>query len=288
VSNLRIRSGELPPVPDVARDPELGKAIKDAQAEMERLIRLGELQNDPIRHPIQALSVHLDALLKLSTAHSQALTRQSGGAAFTDEQVNDIGRRLLGSCQTWSRSLLRGALWKSWSAIAATVLIATILGFGAGWSYRGDLLGPVSKVIAEIAPNSRQIFAADNDWHLPTKDNPQPNVGKEKAEAASKEVGGIVLLPGFGDIEMKGTPTDWNDFAALYGKARLVAAIRQALMEQGIDMEEIKKPKVTQEMRDLARQTTVIQQNDAQINQAREAHRQAEEHSHDNSRGIER
>jgi hypothetical protein len=60
------------------------------------------------------------------------------------------------------------------------------------------------------------------------------------------------------------------------------------LMEQGIDMEEIKKPKATQEMRDLARQTTVIQQNDAQINQAREAHRQAEEHSHDNSRGIER
>ena len=155
-------------------------------------------------------------------------------------------------------------------------------------AYNAGNLGPVSKVIAEIAPNSRQIFAADNDWHLPTKDNPQPNVGKEKAEAASKEVGGIVLLPGFGDIEMKGTPTDWNDFAALYGKARLVAAIRQALMEQGIDMEDIKKPKVTQEMRDLARQTTVIQQNDAQINQAREAHRQAEEHSHDNSRGIER
>jgi hypothetical protein len=95
VSNLRIRSGELPSVPDVALDPELGKAIKDAQAEMERLIQLGELQNDPIRHPIQALSVHLDALLKLSTAHTQALTRQSGGAAFTDEQIDDIGRRLL-------------------------------------------------------------------------------------------------------------------------------------------------------------------------------------------------
>jgi hypothetical protein len=139
VSNLRIRSGELPPVPDVALDPELGKAIKDAQAEMERLIQLGELQNDPIRHPIQALSVHLDALLKLSTAHGQALTRQSGGAAFTDQQIDDIGRRLLGSCQTWSRSLVRGALWKSWSAIAATVLVAAVLGFGAGWSYRGDL-----------------------------------------------------------------------------------------------------------------------------------------------------
>jgi hypothetical protein len=68
VSNLRIRSGEQPSVRDVALDPELGKAIKDAQAEMERLIRLGEQQNDPIRHPIQALSVHLDALLKLSTS----------------------------------------------------------------------------------------------------------------------------------------------------------------------------------------------------------------------------
>jgi hypothetical protein len=138
VSNLRIRSGELSPDPDVALGPGLGKAIEDAQAEMQRLIQLGELQNDPIRHPIQALSVHLDALLKLSTAHSQALTRQSG-AAFTDEQVDDIGRRLLGSCQAWSRSLERAAMWRSWAALAAIVLAAIVLGFGAGWSYRGDL-----------------------------------------------------------------------------------------------------------------------------------------------------
>jgi hypothetical protein len=132
VSNLRIRSGELPPDPDVALDPELGKAIKDAQAEMERLIQLGELQNDPIRHPIQALSVHLDALLKLSTAHSQALTRKSG-AAFTDEQIDDIGRRLLSGCQTWSRSLVRASLVKSWAILAAALLGASVLGVGAGW-----------------------------------------------------------------------------------------------------------------------------------------------------------
>jgi conjugative relaxase-like TrwC/TraI family protein len=154
-------------------------------------------------------------------------------------------------------------------------------------AYNAGNLGHVSKIIAEIAPHSRQIFAADNDWHLPLKDVPQPNVGKEKAEAAAKGVGGVVLLPSFDDTTLKGTPTDWNDFAAVYGKARLTTMVNQALVEQGIDMEETKKRKVvTQEMRDLARQTTAVQQNDAQVNQSREAHRQAEEHHQ--SRGIER
>ena len=138
MSTLRIRSGELPPVPDVALGQELGKAIEDARAEMERLVQLGELQNDPIRHPIQALSVHLDALLKLSTALSQVLTRQSG-AVLTDDQVDAIGRRVLGACQAWSRSLVRAALGRSWAALTATVLMAAVLGFGAGWLYRGDL-----------------------------------------------------------------------------------------------------------------------------------------------------
>jgi hypothetical protein len=53
--------------------------------------------------------------------------------AFTDRQIDDVGRRLLGACQAWSAGLVRASLWKSWAALAATVLVAVVLGFGAGW-----------------------------------------------------------------------------------------------------------------------------------------------------------
>jgi hypothetical protein len=174
VSNLRIRSGDLPPDPDVALGPELGKAIENAQAEMQRLIQLGELQNDPIRHPIQALSVHLDALLKLSSAHSQALTRQSG-AAFTDEQIDDIGRRLLSSCQTWSRSLVRASLWRSWATLAAIVLGAIVMGFGAGWWYRGP--SPIVAGLTGGTPRCDDQADGSRLCWIPVWERPPPQKG---------------------------------------------------------------------------------------------------------------
>lgn len=82
---LRVRSGEgqaskLPAV-DEAALAEMRQVIADAQAEISRLVQLGELQNDPLRHPIQALSVHLDALYKVTRAGSQALAKQLQVAA---------------------------------------------------------------------------------------------------------------------------------------------------------------------------------------------------------------
>ena len=56
-------------------------------------------------------------------------------------------------------------------------------------------------------------------------------------------------------------------------------------MNQETDVEQTKKPKVTQEMRDLARQTAQVQQNETMANQTHEEHRQAEQ---EQSRGLER
>jgi hypothetical protein len=44
---------------------DMAQVIGTAKAEMDRLIQLGRLQSDPLRHPIEALAVHLDALHKM-------------------------------------------------------------------------------------------------------------------------------------------------------------------------------------------------------------------------------
>jgi hypothetical protein len=59
------------------------------------------------------------------------------GVCAIEKQVDDVGRRLLGACQAWSKGPVRASLWRSSAALTATVLVAVVLGFGAGWLYRG-------------------------------------------------------------------------------------------------------------------------------------------------------
>jgi phage/plasmid primase-like uncharacterized protein len=168
--------------------------------------------------------------------------------------------------------------------------IPTVIAYNAG------NLGAVSKAIAEIAPNSRQIFAADNDHHLPRKAEPLENIGKVKAEAAAKEVGGIVLLPNFGAIEKaalvdgKSPPTDWNDFAKVFGKEKLKATIEASLREEEVVMPrkqpEAERTQLTQAERDagrLAREQTAQAHANSLAATQREIQRQAEQ-----ERGITR
>jgi phage/plasmid primase-like uncharacterized protein len=170
-------------------------------------------------------------------------------------------------------------------ATARSVFEAT--GITTVVAYNAGNLSTVSKVIANIAPSSRQIFAADNDHHLPRKDVPQPNVGKEKAEAAAREVGGLVLLPHFGAIESmavvegKSPPTDWNDYAKLFGTEKLKAAIEASLQAEGIPMpqkqQETAERAMTQDERDAARQTRRPDtQDQAAATRQQELQRQAE------------
>jgi phage/plasmid primase-like uncharacterized protein len=186
-------------------------------------------------------------------------------------------------------------------AAARTLFDAT--GMPVVVAYNAGNLGAVSKVIAAIAPGSRQVFAADNDWHLPRQEPPQRNVGREKAEAAAEKVGGIVLLPRFGAIETSPLnkdatlPTDWNDFAALFGKEKLKATIETSLHAEGITMaqqsrqeaaerasKQASKGPLTQAERDAARQRTTANAQDAARQQAQQ---QQQEHlRHQQDRGL--
>ena len=182
-------------------------------------------------------------------------------------------------------------------ATAQTMYEAT--GIPTVIAYNAGNLAAVSKVIAEISPNSKQVFAADNDHHLPRKDTPLPNLGKEKAEAAAREVGGVVLLPRFDAIEKaelvdgKSPPTDWNDYAKLFGKDVLKATIEVSLREEGIAMptkrqEASERGPLTQAERDAGRATAQPNAQTQAASQAaaqRDMQRQAEQ-QRDESRGA--
>ena len=93
--------------------------------------RSPEIQPGPM---LEALAAQLDAEHRLFDDLKQTLAdAKRPEAVFSDEQVDAIGRRLLSSCQTWSRSLVRAALWRSWAALSAIVLGALIVGGLESW-----------------------------------------------------------------------------------------------------------------------------------------------------------
>jgi hypothetical protein len=62
----------------------------------------------------------------------QASTGSRAEKRGLEAQPNGPGRRLLGSCQAWSRSLVQASLVRSWAALTATVLGALVIGIGIG------------------------------------------------------------------------------------------------------------------------------------------------------------
>ncbi|MGD0104910.1 MAG: hypothetical protein ABSC06_12845 [Rhodopila sp.] len=176
---LRVRSGEgravEPPTVDQTALAEIGKMIADARAEMSRLIQLGELQHDPIRHPIQALSVHLDALYKLSVESSRAVARltEASRNPISDEDV----RRLADlAFQQLDERLASRMVEFNKAAIAIGVvaaLAAAAVGFGVGWFGRG-----APPVVQCVEQNGGRVCF---DWNQPPAPAQAPPASPQQA-----------------------------------------------------------------------------------------------------------
>jgi phage/plasmid primase-like uncharacterized protein len=117
-------------------------------------------------------------------------------------------------------------------ATAATLHRATGLTVIA--AFDSGNLAAVARAYRARDPAMPMIFAADNDHHLPRREPPLPNVGRDKAMAAAAEVKGSVVLPRFDPAD---PGTDWNDLAARDGRAAVRAAIAVHLKEHGIAMQ---------------------------------------------------
>ncbi|CCO24042.1 zincin-like metallopeptidase domain-containing protein [Maridesulfovibrio hydrothermalis] len=76
-------------------------------------------------------------------------------------------------------------------------------------------LEPVAKALKEKYPASNIVILGDNDHHL------KNNVGVEKAEAAAKAVGGLMLTPKFTEDEKAQGFSDFNDLHQSRGLGEL-------------------------------------------------------------------
>jgi phage/plasmid primase-like uncharacterized protein len=112
----------------------------------------------------------------------------------------------------------------------------------------------VARTVRERDPTRRIIIAADNDHHLPRQAVPLPNVGMEKAVAAARAVGGVVLSPNFTASD---TGTDWNDHAAQYGKPATHALVQGELRPHGIELPA--EPRATPVQQTTATQSATTQ-----------------------------
>lgn len=140
-------------------------------------------------------------------------------------------------------------------ATAATMREVT--GLAVVVAFDSANLADVARAYRERDPALAIVIAADNDHHLPRREVPLPNVGAVKAAAAAQEVGGVVLQPAFAATD---AGTDWNDYAAMHGKAAVRLLVQAELGKQGFELPaEVARQAqaasaVTQAMRDAARQ----------------------------------
>ena len=143
---LRVRSRDAPrpPTADETALTEMARVIADAQAEIARLVRLGELQNDPLRHPIQALSVHLDAVYKVTQAGSQMLARQLQASPRPFNSQNqpmgedELRQAVIHGVAGYAGEAVGALNWRSGLVGTGVVVAALLVGAVAGYTARGD------------------------------------------------------------------------------------------------------------------------------------------------------
>jgi hypothetical protein len=127
--------------------PEVETVIAAARADMARLVELGGLRNDPLRFPIQALSVHLDALHKLMAAATLTIGGQIAAtqqppvvvdmAEITRAAADRVVYELPGAVD---RLVLQQSRRLMFTAAAGAVLLL-VLGIAGGWVWRGNWPG---------------------------------------------------------------------------------------------------------------------------------------------------
>ena len=142
-------------------------------------------------------------------------------------------------------------------ATGATVRQAT--GWPVAVAFDCENLKPVAQEMRRKYPNARIIIAADNDawsfragkkpdgvdkdsyrgnaleWNQWREEGRLINPGIEKGQQAAVAVGGYCVYPEFTEADHESKPTDWNDYASLYGldavKDKLMSALAKAATE---------------------------------------------------------
>ena len=227
----------LTPVENTAHNAKLEAIRRERKAEKEkrqadarkRAIAIWEDSEPCVRHPyltrkgIEASGARLhdgDLVIPLrsgNTLHSLQFIREDGEKTFLP------GGRTRGCYYSIGKP--DGALCITEGyATGATIHEAT--GHGVVVAFNAGNLLPVSQSMREKFPDLPLFICADDD--IATEGNP----GITKATEAANAVGGVVVIPEFGDDRPDGV-SDFNDLAKLYGIEAVKRAILSALKNGG-------------------------------------------------------
>ncbi len=149
-----------PPAPDPTREaPELGETIRAAQAQLERAILEGRLQDDPIRFPLSALSTMLGALHRLFVDGTLTLeaTLKAARQPIDREAMAQIEQTLakgvISSANEWTARL---AAEQARAHVRRNVLVVTLtgfvllgVGFAGGWAWQARNVADVQRAMTE-------------------------------------------------------------------------------------------------------------------------------------------
>ncbi len=91
-------------------------------------------------------------------------------------------------------------------------------------AFNAGNLAAVAQIYRERFPDRPIYIAGDNDHRREAEG--KPNVGREKAEQAAALIGGLVLLPAFGEND---AGSDWNDLVRSEGREAARQQLRGAI-----------------------------------------------------------
>ena len=95
-----------------------------------------------------------------------------------------------------------------------------ITGYPTAVAFDAGGLKPVAQSLRNQYAEARIIVCGDDDHHLAARPGGK-NVGRHKAIAAARAVGGLAIFP----IGLEGDESDWNDLAGRVGHAEIAAML---------------------------------------------------------------
>jgi hypothetical protein len=133
------------PAAGISSDMEA--AIAEARVQMARLSELGGLRNDPLRFPIEALSVHLEALHQLmadaifTIASHVAAARQPPVVVDMAELTRSAAERVVYQLPSAVDRLVLQRSRQLMLVAAGGAVLLLVLGVAGGWVWRGNWPG---------------------------------------------------------------------------------------------------------------------------------------------------
>ena len=89
--------------------PDLDKTIEAAQAELARAVQICSLRNDPLRHPLEALSATLGAMHRIFADGSRAVADQIANAPHpvSKAELDEACERIAATVAAHSRQAMK-------------------------------------------------------------------------------------------------------------------------------------------------------------------------------------